>query len=209
VVELLIRIREVFGSNCSGETDCPDWSFSLFSSVPPKNAVVLAQSRVGRFLQNTDHFIISLSSIHSTLLKASLWNLESYSELCVPSCVVLFSMLPSELYSDLYLYHKRSKLVQIHCLMREGRQHSTNWNPDRTSAKQESCIWRISGRLLRFICFNHENCQFEDCLCRYCIRIHRLESYRNRWRPQENPRFQGLNVVTDKVVQFFESLLET
>jgi hypothetical protein len=34
--------------------------------------------------------------------------------------------------------------------------------------KAGSCIWRINVPLMRLICFNHENCLFEDSLCRTC-----------------------------------------
>jgi hypothetical protein len=44
VVNTLLRIREVAGSNVGPETSCPDWGVSLLSLVPQANTGIVPWS---------------------------------------------------------------------------------------------------------------------------------------------------------------------
>jgi hypothetical protein len=73
-LKLLLRFREVPGSNLSSETGYPDWGFSWFCSVP------LSECRVSTLQLGHDRsfpypfkFIIHLSQFISTLYSLGYW----------------------------------------------------------------------------------------------------------------------------------------
>jgi hypothetical protein len=67
LLELVLHIREVPGSNFRLETSCPDCDVSLLSFVPPVDAEAMPQERSDRFLSHSFQFIAHKSAHRCTV----------------------------------------------------------------------------------------------------------------------------------------------
>jgi hypothetical protein len=70
---LLLRIREVPGSNLDPETGCPDRDYMVFSVPPGKFRKRTSKLGHDHFLPHPFQFIIYLSSLHSALCTRIDW----------------------------------------------------------------------------------------------------------------------------------------
>jgi hypothetical protein len=108
---LLLRIREVPGSNLGQETAYPDWGISWFSAVPPGECwSSTVKLHHGRFVSNTfQSIIIQLSPIHSTF--------------CI--VFVTWSKLQTFIFAN---YILASCCVKLSFEVKQVHEHSAHWH---------------------------------------------------------------------------------